>query len=84
MNINIEDYKIIEKKDCNTGENYGLIFLNKKHTIEEFQNAIYKAKTKCYDLIQENGDDWFYIQQEIGNKFDYFEIDLVYNDYVEF
>jgi hypothetical protein len=82
--MDLKEYRIIEKRDCNTGEVYGLILLNRKHTVEEFQKEIYRAKNKCYDFIQEYGDDWYYITKEIGSKFDYIEIDMSSDDYIEF
>lgn len=83
--MNIEDYKIILKKDCNSStEIYGIILLNKKHTVEEFQKEIQRAKQEAYEEIQEFGDDWYYITQHIKG-FDYIELDFdEYNDYIEF
>lgn len=82
--MNIENYKIIEQRDCNGGRVLGFILLNKKHSVNEFQKAIWNAKDKCKNLINKYGDDWYFISKEIRDKFDYFDIDLPSNDYIEF
>lgn len=80
--MNLEDYRIIRQCDCNSGEIYGIIFLNRKHTVKEFQDAIYEAKDKHYEDIQEYGDDWTWIEKEIADKFDYFIED--FEGYIEY
>ena len=76
--INLEDYKVIVKKDCNDSDLiYGFILLNKKHTVEEFQKEIYRAKKEAREEIDMFGDDWYYITAHINKDFDF-------NDYVEF
>lgn len=83
--MNLENYNIIYKKDCNDSDIiYGIILLNKKHTIEEFQKEIYRAKKEAYEEIQEFGDDWYYIQAHMNKDFDYIEINIDEDDYVEF
>lgn len=83
--MNLEDYKIIEKRDCNTGEVLGLIALNKKHTIEEFQKEIYRAKKEASEEIEMFGDDWYYITAHMKKNFDFIELDYdEYNDYIEY
>ena len=74
MGINLEDYKLILKLDCNDRSFYGVILLNKKHTVEEFQKEIYRAKEQARKEIEENGDDWYYITQNISKDFDYIEL----------
>lgn len=78
MNINLEKYYITQLKDYNNNTIDLIILLNKKHSINEFQKAINDAKDNHYEDIQENGDDWYYISQELEN-FDYIEIAL--NDF---
>lgn len=77
MNISLDDYKILILRDSSDFDvSYGAVMLNiKKHTIEEFQNTIYNARIKYEKEIEENGNDWEYIKEELVN-FDYFEIDL--------
>lgn len=83
--INLENYKIILKKDCNElNIIYGIILLNKKHTIKDFQQEIYRAKQKAYEEIQKFGDDWYYIEQHMSKDFDYIELPFDENDYIVF
>ena len=79
------NYRLVAVKDSCDYENVlGAVYLNKKHSIQDFQNAIYKAKEKRQDDIYEYGDDWAIITQELGD-FDYIEIRTnFYEDNVEF
>lgn len=84
--MNLDDYQALLMKDCNDSSViYGFILLNKKHTIEEFQKEIYRAKKEAYEEIQEFGDDWYYITAHMNKDFDYIELNIdEYNDYIEF
>lgn len=79
MNINeiwnkIDDnYNIIEIRDCYDDDTIFIAFLNKKHSIEEFQGAINKAKIKRQEDIQKYGDDWTWIEEELED-FDYMTV----------
>ena len=83
--MNLEDYNIVLKRDCNE-ENiiYGIVLLNKKHTTKDFQQEIYRAKQEAYEEIQEFGDDWYYIEQYMNKDFDYIELPFDENDYIVF
>lgn len=70
--INLNDYQIVFL--CDTDN---VILLNKKHTIEEFQEEVNRAKEKAQDDILKYGDDWYFISQNISEDFDYIEL---YND----
>jgi hypothetical protein len=62
----------------------GAVYLNKKHSIQDFQNAIYQAKEKRQEEINEYGDDWSFISEELDD-FDYFEVDSYdTNNWVEY
>lgn len=78
----LDNYRIIGLKDCSTDEINTLIALNKKHTVEEFQNEINRVKNKFEEEILEYGDDWAIISENISDEFDWFE--LCWDKYVEF
>ena len=81
--VKLEDYNIILKKDCYESNSISvIILLNKKHTTDEFQEELNKAKEKAYEDIQEYGDDWYFIQKYINKEIDYIELGI--NGYVEF
>lgn len=81
MNINkifeiIDDnYNIVELRDCWDDKPVSTIFLNKKHSIDDFQDAINKSKEKHEEEISKYGNDWEYIEQELDD-FDYMIIDF--------
>ena len=79
MNIDLNKYKLCFLKDCNDGQIYDLIALNRKHKTKDFQDAINKAKEKHEKDIDECGNDWYWIEQEL-NDFDYYiVIENIYN-----
>ena len=54
--MNIEDYRAVRIKDCeDCNVNYGIIMLNNKHTIKEFQQAINEVENRYFD---EGNLDW--------------------------
>lgn len=67
--ININNYRVVFLLDCDN-----IILLNKKHTIEEFQEEINRAKEKAKEDIRKYGDDWNYIQMNMSKDFDYIEL----------
>lgn len=79
------NYRLVALRDsCDYDNILGAVYLHKKHKINDFQNAIYKAKEKRADEIYEFGDDWTYISEELGN-FDYIETSSnLYEDSVEY
>ena len=79
------NYTLIALKDSYDNDNVlGVVYLNNKHSIQDFQNAIYKAKEKRADEIYEYGDDWSFISEELTD-FDYIEVGCYEcEDYVEF
>lgn len=82
--MNIENYRGIEIKDsgdCNVS--YGIIMLHNKHSIKEFQQAIYDIKNKYLD---EGNFEWQVddiLADESLEKFDWFEIPSDCYDYIE-
>ena len=79
------NYTLIALRDSYNKDNIlGVVYLNNKHNIQDFQNAIYKAKEKRADEIYEYGDDWSFISEELTD-FDYIEVGCYEcEDYVEF
>lgn len=79
------NYTLIALRDSYDNDNIlGVVYLNNKHSIQDFQNAIYKAKEKRADEIYEYGDDWTYISEELTD-FDYIEVGCYEcEDYVEY
>lgn len=79
------NYTLIALRDSYDNDNIlGVVYLNNKHSIQDFQNAIYKAKEKRADEIYEYGDDWSFISEELTD-FDYIEVGCYEcEDYVEF
>lgn len=79
------NYTLIALRDSYDNDSVlGVVYLNNKHSIQDFQNAIYKAKEKRADEIYEYGDDWTYISEELTD-FDYIEVGCYEcEDYVEF
>ena len=70
-----KEYTLVSLVDCcDRDEVLGAVYLNNKHSLKDFQNAIYKAKEKRADEIYEYGDDWSFISEELDD-FDYFEVD---------
>ena len=82
--MNIEDYRAIRIKDCvNCNINYGIIMLNNKHTIKEFQEVIYNIKIRYFN---EGNLDW-QVDDILADKeleqFDWFKLPSDCYDYVE-
>lgn len=74
------NYRLVVLRDsCDYDNVLGAVYLNYKHSIQDFQNAINKAKEKRQDEIYEFGDDWSIISEELGD-FDYFEVDTNSNE----
>ena len=82
--MNIEDYRSVKINhcgDCNI--NYGIIMLNNKHTIKEFQEVIYNIKIRYFN----EGDlDW-QVDDILADKeleqFDWFKLPSDCYDYIE-
>lgn len=82
MKINLNDYRVVELRDSYDDDNIlGIILLNNKHSIQDFQNAVNQAKEKRREEIDEYGDDWNFISEELGD-FDYIDIDS--DDYITY
>lgn len=82
--MNIEDYRAVRISDCvNSNINYGIIMLNNKHTIKEFQEVIYNIKIRYFN----EGDlDW-QVDDILADKeleqFDWFKLPSDCYDYIE-
>lgn len=84
--VNLNDYHLLKMCDASDhSEECGFILLNTtKHSIEDFQNAIYNAKQKHAEDIELWGDDWEFIKSELSN-FDYYELGFnAMRDYIDF
>ena len=82
--MNIEDYRAIRIKDCEDNNvDYGIIMLNNKHSVKDFQQAINKVKNRYYD---EGNLEWqindILMEKELA-ELEWFEIPSDCYDYVE-
>lgn len=81
--MNIEDYRAVRINDCgDESVSCGVIMLNNKHTIREFQQAINKVKNKYFN---EGNLDWQVddiLADEELEQFDWFEVPSDCDDYV--
>ena len=82
--MNIEDYRAIRIKDCEDNNvDYGIIMLNNKHSVKDFQQAINKVKNRYFD---EGNLDWqindILMEKELA-ELEWFEIPSDIYDYVE-
>lgn len=72
MKINIEKYNKLILKDCIVDTTiYEIILLNKKHSIDEFQQNIYEIKNKIEDYTIEE-----VLQDEKLKKYDFIELNF--------
>lgn len=80
--MNIDNYRALELKDYDDNS-YGLIMLNNKHNVNDFQKAINDIKNRYFD----NGNlEWQVsdiLEDESLNKFDWFELPSECDDYIE-
>ena len=82
--MNIEDYRAVRISDCvNCNIHYGIIMLNNKHTIKEFQEVIYTIQIRYFN----EGDlDW-QVDDILADKeleqFDWFKLPSDCYDYIE-
>lgn len=84
--VNLNDYQLLKLCDASDHrEEYGFILLNiTKHSIKDFQHAIYNAKQKHAEEIEIWGDDWEFIKSELSD-FDYYELGFnSMHDYIDF
>ena len=82
--MNIEDYRAIRIKDCEDNNvDYGIIMLNNKHSVKDFQQAINKVKNRYFD---EGNLEWqindILMEKELS-ELEWFEIPSDIYDYVE-
>lgn len=82
--MNIEDYRAVRISDCvNSNINYGVIMLNNKHTIKEFQEVIYNIKIRYFN---EGNLDW-QVDDILADKeleqFDWLKLPSDCYDYIE-
>lgn len=82
--MNIEDYRAVRIKDCEDNNvDYGIIMLNNKHSVKDFQQAINKVKNRYYD---EGNLEWqindILMEKELA-ELEWFEIPSDIYDYVE-
>lgn len=73
--MNLDNYRAVLLTDSGDyDEIYEIILLSYEHTVEEFQNEIDRIKEEHKEEIQLNGDDWKIIKQNLGDKFDWQEL----------
>ena len=82
--MNIDNYRAVKINDCgDCNINYGIIMLNNKHSVKDFQQAINKVKNRYFD---EGNLDW-QVDDILADKeleqFDWFELPSDCDDYVE-
>ena len=82
--MNIDNYRAVKINDCgDCNVNYGIIMLNNKHTIKEFQEVIYNIKNRYFD---EGNLEWqindILMEKELA-ELEWFEIPSDIYDYVE-
>ena len=72
VNKILDNYYVIEVRDSWDDEVIDYMFLNKKHSVEEFQDDIYKAKELSSENRNKYGDDWYWIEETgLLEKYDY-------------
>lgn len=80
--MNIDNYRAVELKDYEDNS-YGIIMLNNKHSINDFQKAINDIK----DIYFDNGNlEWQVsdiLEDESLNEFDWFELPSECDDYIQ-
>ena len=82
--MNIDNYRAIRIKDCEDNNvDYGIIMLNNKHSVKDFQQAINKVKNRYFD---EGNLEWqindILMEKELA-ELEWFEIPSDIYDYVE-
>ncbi len=71
------EYRAVKIIDASEpGVDYGIIMLNKKHSVQDFQNAMWDAYKRNEEQIQEYGDDLSVVLGDIDPAFDWYEIDM--------
>ena len=77
IKIDLDNDRLVNVRDSSEKVFYGAFLLNNKHSINDFQNAIYEARNKHEEEIEENGDDWVYIfGDKLFENFDYIELSV--------
>lgn len=77
-NVDLNNYQLILVRDEDDYPIMYPILINKKHSLEDFQEAIYYAKNVHSHDIEFYGEPWYYIRQELKNDYDF--IELPYDD----
>lgn len=71
------EYRAVKIIDASEpGVDYGIIMLNKKHSVQDFQKAMWDAYKRNEEQIQEYGDDLSVVLGDIDPTFDWYEIDM--------
>lgn len=79
---NMNNYRAIEIRDCvESSICYETIMLNKKHSVKDLQDEIYRIKKDKYDEIMKYGNDLEIIKENISDEFDWFELETDCYDY---
>lgn len=77
----IDNYRAVEICDCEDNDvNYGVIMLHNRHSVKEFQQAIYDVKNNHSDMSWSVED---ILASDELDKFDWFELPTNANEYVE-
>ena len=73
---NTEGYRAVEIVDASEpNTHYRTIMLNKKHSVDDFQNAMWEARERNKEEIDEFGNDLEVVLGDIDPSFDWFELE---------
>ena len=73
---NFSKYRAVRIVDASeTGVDYGIIMLNNKHSVKDFQKAMNDAYERNKEDILEYGDDLAVVLGDIDPSFDWFEFE---------
>ena len=74
--FNNGEYRAVRIVDASErGVDYGIIMLNKKHSVKDFQKAMNDAYERNKEDILEYGDDLVVVLGDIDPSFDWFEFE---------
>lgn len=72
----LKEYRFVELVDIETRETDYILILNRKHSVEEFQAEIDRARELMWSARKNkeyDDDDWSFIRENISSKFDWRE-----------
>lgn len=82
--MNLEDYRAVLLKDFqNSDIVYAVVLLNNKHSVTEFQEEINRIVREKMEEISLYGDDWEIVKANINEKYDWQELNMEHEGYLE-